>query len=179
MSEQQDIPQETIESSSAKNKIKLGVVLALLGLLLRLWLGWVFVESGWAKTQNLAAFYNAAHAYKLLPPMLTQLYATMLPWVEILAGGLLLLGFLTRWMSGTIGLMLVSFIVAIGWALYMGDEIDCGCFVGGVVEPVTWGLMGRDVLMLIASVYLVYRPTTFLSLDGWLDDTPDEGETLA
>ncbi len=175
---EQDTTKEALNTNGNNKGAKLVIALMIAGLLLRIWLGWVFVESGWAKTQNLAAFYNAAHAYKLLPPMLTQLYASMLPWVELLAGGLLLLGFLTRWMSGTISLMLLSFIIAIGWALYLGDEIDCGCFVGGVVEPVTWGLMIRDVIMLVASVYLILRPSTFLSLDGWLNDgSSDNVET--
>jgi len=136
--------------------------------LLRVILAWVFIQSGWDKLQHLDAFYAAAQNYKILTPTLTYFYSVALPWLEIMAGVYLLLGLFMRFAAGLTTALMLSFIVALGIALTRGDAIDCGCFVGGKSEPITWGLFIRDCCLLTGALALLFFQTHPLSLDGWL-----------
>lgn len=140
-----------------------------LQLLLRLWLGIVFIQSGVEKLDHMPQFLQIVQAYNVLPDFLARAYAQALPWLEILAGGYLVIGLFTRYAAATIGLMLVSFIIALVTVLIRGESIDCGCFVGGEVEPVSWGLVIRDIVMLAGCVPLILIKTPRWSVDGWLN----------
>lgn len=140
----------------------------LLQLGLRLFLGWVFITSGWEKLQAMHVFVPMVLAYKVLPDQLALIYAKALPWVELLAGSYLVIGLFTRYAAGAIGAMLLSFIIAIAMVLIRGDVIDCGCFVGGKVEPVDLNLLLRDVGMLTGCVYLMLQTQFKLSIDSLL-----------
>ncbi len=141
-----------------------------------LWLQWVvrmglgvmFVWSGIEKLIHFEAFEQAALNYNLLPPIVTKVYAVMLPWVEILAGGYLIVGFLTRFAAGLVVAMMLSFLVAIGVVLVRGDAIDCGCMIGGQSEPVTWWKFAEDVGLLGLAAMLIRWPLGALSMDRWL-----------
>lgn len=141
-----------------------------LQLVFRLVLAWVFIDSGWEKLYQLDTFYISAQNYKILPPLLTYFYAACVPWLEILAGVYLLLGLFRRFASALTGALLVSFLIAIAVVLIRGDAIDCGCYVGGHSEPVTWELFARDALFLMMCVYLFFSPVWPVSLDVALTD---------
>ncbi len=70
-------------------------------------------------------------------------------------------------------LLLVAFIVGIASAWARGLQIECGCFGGGGGPAVNasaaypWEL-ARDVGLLAASAWLVWRPRTPLSVDRYL-----------
>ncbi len=128
-------------------------------LAIRVWLGGLFIWSGIGKLTHFEAFEKAALNYHLLPEVLTKIYALMLPWVEILAGVYLIIGLFTHFAALLVILMMLSFIIAIGVALFRGDDLDCGCFVGGKSEPVTPKKMVEDLILLGMSIYLfVARP---------------------
>lgn len=134
--------------------------------LLRVGLGGIFLSSGWEKLTHLALFYQTAQGYKILTPELTQIYAGWLPWLEILAGAMLLLGVFRRFSVGLIALLLLSFLIALAWVLLRGDTVDCGCFLGGSqASPVTWELWLRDLFLLMASAYLWWVKSFPWSLD--------------
>ena len=135
---------------------------------LRLLLAWIFIQSGWDKLQHLEAFYTAAQNYKILTPTLTYFYSVVLPWFEIMAGLYLLVGLFIRFSAALCGLLTLSFLIALGIVLTRGDAIDCGCFVGGKSEPITWGLFIRDCFLLLGSAYLWQFPQNPYSLDTWL-----------
>lgn len=140
---------------------------------LRVLLGGVFLSSGWQKLDNLQLFYQTAQGYKILTPELTQLYAGWLPWLEILAGALLLLGLFRRFAAGLLGALLLSFLIALGWVLFRGETVHCGCFLGGSqASPVTWELWFRDLFLLIAAGYLVWVKSIPWSLDALLERKP-------
>ena len=87
-----------------------------------------------------------------LAPGLAPYGAMLLPAIEIVLGGALILGS-RRWRAGAavglVGLLLV-FTGAVLTAVVRGINIDCGCFGGGA-SPVTWWTVGRDVALLAAA----------------------------
>ncbi len=138
----------------------------------RFLLGGLFFWSGLQKLGSLEAFYALAANYNVLPAQVNQFYAAALPWLEVMTGAYLLLGLFWRFTTSLACLLLLSFIIAIGIVLFRGDAIACGCFLGGGggEQVVSWGLLGRDVLLLISAVYLFLVPPPLLALDRVLDD---------
>jgi hypothetical protein len=58
-----------------------------------------------------------------------------------------------------------------------GLSIDCGCFGGGgdvAADKTSYGTeLLRDTGFMILAGWLIVRPTTWLSLDGWLGTSSD------
>ncbi|MGH3549465.1 MAG: MauE/DoxX family redox-associated membrane protein [Pseudonocardiaceae bacterium] len=147
-----------------------------LGTLVRLGLAAVFLVSGALKAVDPAQTRIAVRAYELLPPNLVGPVATMLPLVELVLGTLLLVGAITRWVALASGMLLVILMTAVAQAWARGLSIDCGCFGGG--GAVAKGdtrypqELARDVGTLLLALWLVVRPRTALSVDGWLRADP-------
>lgn len=146
-------------------------------LLFRLGLGALFIWSGIAKYQHFDAFLSAVYDYELIPVWMVTFFGYMLPGVEILCGAYLALGLFTRWAASTTGFLLLLFIVALFLVLMRGEPIDCGCFMGGNNDPVTWKKWWEDVAMLLACTALVRWPNTPLSLDQLLNKLPSPTDT--
>ena len=143
-------------------------------LLVRVALGVLFISSGVGKLQHFADFEQTALNYQVLPEVLTTMYAQMLPWVAILAGAYLMIGLFTQFAAVLVFLMMLSFIIAIVAVLIRGDEMDCGCFVGGRTEPVTPQKLVEDVFLLLLSVYLFFAPIGPWCIDRVLNRKDNE-----
>lgn len=147
-----------------------------LGTLVRLGLAAVFVVSGTLKAVDPAQTRIAVRAYELMPPSLVGPVATALPLVELALGTLLLVGAFTRWVALGSGVLLVVLMAAVAQAWARGLSIDCGCFGGG--GAVAKGdtrypqELARDVGTWLLALWLVVRPRTALSLDGWMRADP-------
>jgi uncharacterized membrane protein YphA (DoxX/SURF4 family) len=156
-------------------------VSAWLGLLARLLLAGTWLVAGGSKVGDLAASVRAVHAYQILPYGASKVVGVALPFVEIALGLLLLAGFATRLAAAVSGGLLTMFIVGISSAWTRGLRIDCGCFGGGGElaagqAPSYFWEIARDVGLLLASAYLVWRPRSRFSLDGVLRLDEDESE---
>ena len=125
--------------------------------ILRLALGGIFIAAGVVKIINPAAFASDISNYRMLPHEWINLLAITLPWVEVIAGGLLIVGIWKRTNALLITLMLVVFLVAIGQAVARNLNIECGCFgtVGG--RKVGLIAIAEDVAMLAAALWLTCR----------------------
>ena len=143
------------------------------GVAARLVVGGVWVVAGLLKLPEPAENVRAVRAYQLLPESLVPTVGYALPIVEMLVGGCLLLGLLTRVNAVLSALLLAVFIVGISAAWARGLEIECGCFGGGggPAESATakypWEL-ARDFGLLLLSGWLIWRPRTPMSLDNRL-----------
>ena len=119
----------------------------------RLILALVFVYAGAVKMHDVVAFAGYVAAYQILPYAVNYLVAATLPYVEFLAGLLLLLNVRIRPALVVIGSMTMVFMVALVSVLLRGLEIDCGCFDPGGGEDVTAGVaLLRDVGLMILVV---------------------------
>lgn len=141
----------------------------LIGLAARLLLAGVFLVSGYIKAVDPAQTRVAVRAYQLLPEGLVEPVAAVLPYLEIAAGLLLLLGLATRLGAILSALMMVGFLIGVISAAARGLNIDCGCFGGGGAvaagETEYTAEILRDAGLLIVSVYLIARPYSWLAID--------------
>lgn len=95
--------------------------------IIRLYVALVFILSGLDKINDLSTFSNAIENYKLLPLSWVNIVAIIIPWIEVVAGSMLLLGIFIKENSLIIFSMLSIFTLAIFIALLKGLNIDCGC----------------------------------------------------
>jgi len=118
--------------------------------LVRLSLALVFVYAGAVKVQDVVAFAGHVAAYQILPYAMNYLVAATLPYVEFLAGVLLLLNVRVRPALVVIGGMTLIFMVALVSVLLRGLDIDCGCFDPAGGQDVGAGMaLLRDVGLMV------------------------------
>jgi len=140
-----------------------------LGLVARLVLGGVLFVAGYLKAFTIDKSQMAVRAYEVLPISVANILGIILPWLEIGAGLLLILGFAVRYSAifGT-ALMLI-FVIAISQAWARGLSIDCGCFGGGgKVAPGETKYLSeilRDLGLAALGIYLIRYPKTRFALE--------------
>lgn len=128
----------------------------------RLLVGGVLVVAGYLKVGNTAKSQMAVRAYEVLPISIANSLGVILPWLEIGAGLLLILGVAVKWSSIFAAALMFIFIAAIAQAWARGLSIDCGCFGGGgqVAAGKTRYLeeILRDLGLAITAIYLIRYP---------------------
>jgi uncharacterized membrane protein YphA (DoxX/SURF4 family) len=144
-----------------------------LGVLCRLLVGGVWLVAGVLKLPDPAENVRAVRAYQLLPETVVPIVGHALPIVEILIGGCLVLGLITRLTAVVSAVLLAVFVVGIASAWARGLSIECGCFGGGAgpaenaSAAYPWEI-ARDVGLLLLSGWLVWRPRTPWAVDNRL-----------
>jgi uncharacterized membrane protein YphA (DoxX/SURF4 family) len=125
--------------------------------ILRLVLGGYFVYAAVFKIVDPAGFAKNIGNYQILPHEANNLLAITLPWIELAAGGLLVVGIWKRANALLIAGMLVIFLIAISAAMHRGLNIDCGCT--GTIEGAKIGFkkLAEDVAWFAAAVWLTWR----------------------
>ncbi len=115
----------------------------------------VFLSAGIPKVADPETFAKIIGAYGLLPEMLLLPVAILLPLAEIGVAIALIFG-RKEGLWGA-GLMLLFFILVLGYGIQMGLDIDCGCF--GPEDPEHEAFSGlrialvRDLLLLIPMLF--------------------------
>jgi len=121
----------------------------------RIYLGYFFIYASLSKIPYPAQFAEAIANYRLIPFMFLNLGALILPWIELVTGLFLIIGFKSRASVIVIGLLLIMFDVMILINMYQGAPITCGCY-DTVGEPIGWKKVLENVLMLLFSVQIYY-----------------------
>jgi uncharacterized membrane protein YphA (DoxX/SURF4 family) len=135
---------------------------ALLG---RIVLGIIFIYASFYKILHPAAFAQAVIGYKLLPLFMVNLFALILPWLELFSGIFLLLGLLTGGSILIINLLIIMFLFAMGSALVRGIDINCGCLPPWIVQKITIRLFLRDFFIFLVALQVFFCDRRVLSLD--------------
>ena len=122
----------------------------------RMILALIFIWAGVVKILDPDSFAIILEAFDLLPYTWIMPIAVGLPILEILAAiGLL---FDVRGSLSAIAGLLVLFLAVLGYGVWLGLDIDCGCFGPGDPEGEAYkGLrpaLYRDLVMLAGVVYL-------------------------
>jgi putative oxidoreductase len=140
---------------------------ALLALAARLYLGAVFVLACWHKIVEPGAFAIDIATYQILPLALVNPMAIVLPWVELVAGVLLIVGFRTRAAALLVAGMMSMFTVAIVIAVNKGLDMSCGCFAsqGAAEDPISWWTTLRDAGWLGLALYVLMLDRSPLGID--------------
>lgn len=89
----------------------------------RLAVGLLFIYTGYTKVREPLTFVKEVRTYTLMPLALSNITALVLPWLEIIAGLLLISAVWRREARLLLGAMLVVFI----GAKAVGYKGDCGC----------------------------------------------------
>jgi putative oxidoreductase len=128
-------------------------------------LGGVFLYACYEKIWLPSQFARIVYRYSLVGPSArlgyvpANVFAVVLPWVELLTGVLLVVGVWRREAAAVAGSMLAMFVVAIGYALFQGIDIaNCGCFSvnasAGDSRAVGLKLIVQDLGLLLLAVYV-------------------------
>jgi uncharacterized membrane protein YphA (DoxX/SURF4 family) len=136
----------------------------------RLLLGGIFVYAGYAKlvypnhnlwpyfmlrfsiSTNLSTFAFQVESYKVLGAEGASLVAHTLPFVEIVLGMLLLIGWKFRIWAAIVTAILAGFLTLVTRAYLLHMEINCGCF--GTPEPLTGMTVLRDSALVALAVVM-------------------------
>jgi uncharacterized membrane protein YphA (DoxX/SURF4 family) len=141
-----------------------------LHLALRLVLGAFFVYASLDKIWSPAAFAKIVYQWQVVGPLPSNLVAVTLPWVELVAGLLLLAGVWRRESALVVALMLAVFILAAASVMARGIDVEnCGCVSVAKAESassrlpawtkgVGWFLVTRNVLLLGAAFVVALAP---------------------
>ena len=147
-------------------------VLPSLDLVGRFYLGWVFIYAAWGKIVDPYSFAMAIATYDMLPLDMINLMAIALPWLELITGVLLVVGFQTRVMALLVGGMMVMFLVAIVSALARGLSLEsCGCFAREAEEAAkdfSIATVWRDVGWLAIAMFIYLAEASRFSLDRFV-----------
>lgn len=136
---------------------------------IRAYLGYVFLAACWHKILQPAGFALDVATYQFLPLPLINLFAITLPWVELAAGAMILIGLRTRAAALLIAGMMVAFIISLSWALHLGLEMSCGCFASsGEADPISSMTVLRDLAWLALALYVLVFDRRPLGVDRWL-----------
>src|SRR5260221_5618908 len=129
----------------------------------RLLLGGIFVYAGYAKltypnhnlwpyfmlkfsvSANLSTFAFQVESYKVLSAAGSAFVAHALPYVEIVLGLLLLIGWKFRIWAAAVTAILAGFLILVTRAYLRHMDINCGCF--GTPEPLTIITLLRDAAL--------------------------------
>jgi uncharacterized membrane protein YphA (DoxX/SURF4 family) len=123
--------------------------------LIRLAVGGFFLYAAVGKIVNPNEFAAAIHNYRMMPPEIINLMAIIIPWIELVSGVCLIIGFKIKGANLIISTMLIVFIIALSSAYTRGLNISCGCF--STAAAVKSDLLMRafeDILMLIGCLII-------------------------
>jgi uncharacterized membrane protein YphA (DoxX/SURF4 family) len=153
---------EAIRSNNQETDVRYLVLVA------RLVIGGLFVYASLYKIQDPAAFAVSIRNYGILPAEWSNVAALALPWIEVVAGGFLILGVLTRPSALLTSGMLAVFLSAIIYAYATGLDIDCGCFSSAASSPGRVGIADifRDASLLAISLMILVGDRGHFSVGG-------------
>lgn len=114
-------------------------------------MGIILILSALAKLRDIELFRYAVENYRLLDGPTAALFARVFPLLE-LAAGILLVVDTTRPVGLLLGLLTLAIATGgVAVSLLRGlTTIECGCGTGG--QRISWGLVGRNVVLSLAIV---------------------------
>jgi uncharacterized membrane protein YphA (DoxX/SURF4 family) len=116
--------------------------------LIRLALGAYFIMAGLGKLEVLSAFIEQVRTFGILPGNVSALYATLLPYIEVGIGSMMILGLWTTLTGILSGLLILSFVFAFGF------------FPGG------HDIFNKDLILCAAACSLLFSGPGVYALDN-------------
>ena len=127
--------------------------------LIRVLLSATFLWSGISKLMDPTEFALIIDGYGLMPDAWILPLAIALPLLEMVFGLGLLLDI--RGSLAVITGLLMLFIAILSYGIWLGLDVDCGCF--GPEDPEAkafhglWSALVRDIIMMLGIFYLYYQ----------------------
>jgi len=144
---------------------------SLLLLITRLFIGFVFVYAGFIKAVEPAENFRGLLAeYTIIPYVLIPLVAFIMPWVELIAGLFLMLGFAARPSALVLSFLSLGFMAVLllsKWILGFSPA-SCGCFGEGGIQLTVNQVLFLDLFNCLLGLKLFLTRSHLWSLDGFL-----------
>lgn len=133
----------------------------------RVVLGVLFIAASVDKVSDPTAFAVSIEGYKLLPHNAALVAATVLPWMELICGVLLVLGVFHRGAGLLLFGLLVVFTVAVVSALVRGLDISCGCFTQDpTAARIGWQKIAENLGLIGLSLLVTLSQSSWLSIEN-------------
>jgi len=126
----------------------------------------IFLTASVPKLRHPKGFVLAVLEYRVLPSRFSWFYARLVPPLECLLALLLLTGTAVRFAAILIGMLLLSFIIAIAINLARGRDLDCHCFSKAKKRPIGWRLLLQDAVLLGTAIALAV-PSEWVVPEPW------------
>jgi len=94
-------------------------------------LGLTFIYASFHKITAPADFAKIVYGYDLFPTVFINLIAIIIPFLELITGLALVIGFYPRSAAIIINTLLMAYLVVLTINLIRGHKFDCGCFAFG------------------------------------------------
>ena len=124
----------------------------------RLYVGAVFLMACYHKILQPGVFALDVATYQFLPLSMVNLFALTVPWIELVVGAMLVLGLRVQAGGLIVSGLMVSFMVALAWALHLNLDMSCGCFASQAAaedDPISWHTLLRDSVWLVLGLYVM------------------------
>lgn len=124
---------------------------------LRVFLALLFATAALSKLSRIEEFYGVVRNFRLLPDGLSRVVAFVLPVIELAVA----VGLVIRPLAAPAAMAAAALLIVFGLALAINvargrTSIDCGCFRQGLKQPVSWLLVGRNILLTMVALAVVY-----------------------
>jgi putative oxidoreductase len=137
----------------------------------RWYVGVLFVGACLHKIADPRSFAVDVATYDILPLALVNVTAIVLPWVELVAGSMLLAGWRARAAALLVFGMMLVFIAALVVALARGLDMSCGCFAsqGANEDPISRLTVLRDLGWLALAGFVFACDRGLVGVDGLIE----------
>ncbi len=121
-------------------------------------LGLTFIYASFHKILAPADFAKIVYGYGLFPHVFINLIAIIIPFLELVAGLALIIGFYPRSAAIIINGLLLAFMAALTINLIRGHEFDCGCFSAeeSGYSSSTEVTLVRDVIYFLLGLQVIF-----------------------
>ncbi|AGT07275.1 MauE/DoxX family redox-associated membrane protein [Paracoccus aminophilus] len=129
----------------------------LLTMALRVFLALLFATAALSKLSRIEEFYGVVRNFRLLPDGLSRVVAFVLPVFELAVAVGLVIRPLAVPAAAAAAALLIVFALALAINVVRGRTyIDCGCFRQGLKQPVSWLLVGRNIVLTALALAVAY-----------------------
>lgn len=131
-------------------------------LIIRTFIGILFIFYGVSKIADPSQFANEIGNYGITPEFITQLMALVIPWAEMIIGVLLLFGVFQNENGVLATVLLLMFTIAVTIAFAKGLDISCGCSSNNASQKVGWLKIFENLgLIILTSILSITKSNKF------------------
>lgn len=125
-------------------------------IIIRFFLGFVFIYAAIAKISEPDQFAIAIFNYQLFPDFSINFLAVFVPWLEIVCGFGLLFGVYIKENSMIYLSLMTMFTIAIIISILRGLDIECGCFGSEDSSKVGIVKIGENIVLIFLSIFVLF-----------------------